>query len=108
MPAKTNRNAYRGQVTRRSDIDQPPVAYLTSGEWPGGQIEGPVAVTYAQQLARNLHTAMGEMSLRELGRQAGVHHTTIRAILMGERWADLVTVAKLEQALHRRLWPDLT
>ena len=56
----------------------------------------------------NLHEAMGERSLRELGRAAGIHHTTIRAILMGERWADLVTIAKLEQALGVRLWPDLT
>ena len=100
-------DAYRGRVTRRSDVDQPPAAYLISGEWPEGDVEGPGAVRYARQLALNLHEAMGDMSLRELGRAAGVHHTTIRAILMGERWADLVTIAKLEQALERRLWPDL-
>jgi len=107
MPGAGEAGAYRGPVTRRSDVDQPPAAYLVSGEWPEGTVEGPAAAAYARQLALNLHEAMGERSLRELGREAGVHHTTIRAILMGERWADLVTIAKLEQALEVRLWPDL-
>lgn len=77
------------------------------GEWPDGSVDGPAEVRYAQQLAIRLRDAIGGRSLREIARAARVDHTTISAIMAGRRWADLVTIARLETALGVRLWPDL-
>ena len=96
---------YRGGMPRRQSIDGPPNSYVD--DWPDGRASGPAAVEYARLLAQNLARAIGDESLRSVGKRAEVDHTTIAAVLMGDRWADLVTVAKLEQALEARLWPDL-
>ena len=77
------------------------------GEWPDGSVDGPAEVRYAQQLAIRLRDAIGGRSLREIARAARVDHTTISAIMAGRRWADMVTIARLETALGVRLWPDL-
>lgn len=93
-------------VPRRRDIEGPPCSYVQGG-WLEGEPFGPVAVVYAQELARRLARAVEGRSLREVARSAGVDHTTVAGVLSGGRWPDLVTVAKLEQALGVRLWPDL-
>lgn len=99
---------YRGTMPRRRDVDGPPRSYIVSGSWPDGRGSDEVPVRYVQELAMNLAEAIGDRSLREVGRLAGVDHTTISAVLAGDRWPDLVTVARLEQGLGVRLWPDLT
>jgi DNA-binding phage protein len=86
-------------------VDGPPISYVTAGEWPYGTIEDPIA-GYAQEVARRLAQAIGEKSFRSVARQAGVDHTTIMAVVRGERWPDLITLARLEVALNTRLWPD--
>jgi transcriptional regulator with XRE-family HTH domain len=53
-----------------------------------------------------LKAAIGDRSLRAVGREAGLDHTTIAAVLEGDRWPDLITIARLEQALGARLWPE--
>jgi len=92
---------------RQVGIGGPPRSYLTEGEWPDGTVDGPVEARYAQALAQRLRDAIGQRSLREVGRAARIDHTTISAILAGRRWGDLVTIARLEQALGQSLWPDL-
>lgn len=96
---------YRGGVARHSGIKGPPRAYV-DGEWPDGKNTGPEAVGYAQEIARRLAAAVGNRSYRQVGREAGVDHTTITGIISGERWPDIVTLAKLEGALEVRLWPE--
>lgn len=93
-------------MPRRSDIPGPPKAFV-DGPFLEGRVTGPIVARYAQEVARNLRAAIESRSLREVGRAAGLDHTTLSAILGGERWPDLVTIAKLEQALGRRLWPNL-
>lgn len=80
---------------------------FVNGEFLEGAVDGPAVAHYAQAVAVNLKVAIGGRSLREVGRAAGLDHTTISAVLAGDRWPDLVTIAKLEQSLEARLWPDL-
>jgi len=94
-------------MPRRAGLDGPPCSYLVEGEWPDGRVEGPPEVHYAHQLAKRLRAAIGGRSLRDVARQARLDHTTVSAVLAGERWADLITIARLEVALGHRLWPDL-
>jgi len=105
MARTSKAGTYRGRMPQRQSIDGPPNSYVD--DWPDGRASGPMAVEHARGLAKNLARAIGEESLRSVARRAEVDHTTIAAVLVGDRWADLVTVAKLEQALEARLWPDL-
>lgn len=63
-----------------------------------------------QEVARlfvlNVHAAMGDMSVRALGRISGVDHNTLRKVLSGDGWPDMIVVAKLEIAFQRPLWPE--
>lgn len=93
-------------MPRRSGISGPPRSYLVSGEWPAGKVEGPAEARYAAEVARRLANAMEGQSLRATAREAGLDHTTVRALVEGVRWPDLITIARLEQALGVRLWPD--
>ncbi len=92
-------------MPRRSGIDGPPRSYATGGNWPNGEIDGPLAARYAQAIALSVVNAMGNLSQRELARRADVRNTTVRDLLLGETWTDLVTLAKLEAALGVSLWP---
>ncbi len=60
---------------------------------------------YAQLFARRLEQAVGDRPLREVARAAGLSHSTLLAVMRGHRWPDMVTIAKLEQALDVDLWP---
>lgn len=93
-------------MPRRSGISGPPRSYVVSGGWPAGTIDGPPEAHYAVEVARRLAKAIGERSLRSVAREAGLDHTTVRALVEGERWPDLITIARLEVALDVRLWPD--
>lgn len=92
-------------MPRRSGIIGPPNSYV-DGSWLDGEVKGPEAVGYAQEISRRLVAVIGDRSLREVARGAGLDHTTVSAIISGERWADLVTLAKLETVLQVRLWPE--
>jgi transcriptional regulator with XRE-family HTH domain len=59
----------------------------------------------ARQFAENVRAAIGVKSLRQIGIDTGVHHTTIIKLLNGESWPDLETIAKLEIGLGVSLWP---
>lgn len=61
---------------------------------------------YAAEVSRRLAAAVDGRSLRDVAAEADLDHTTLWAVLRGDRWPDLVTLAKLESALGVRLWPD--
>ena len=86
-------------------IDGPPASYLATGDWPDGRIEGPPPAHVARQLVINLRDAMGERGLREVARAADINHSSLRSVLRGEAWPDLITIARLEDALQVGLWP---
>ncbi|MGA5417482.1 helix-turn-helix domain-containing protein [Streptomyces pseudogriseolus] len=93
----------------RSNNDQLPATYIASGEWPYARLveSAPVSAHYGQAFARNLATAMAasEIGLRTLGNKAGVSHATISRLLRGMVLPDLGTLARLEVALGKSLWP---
>ncbi|WP_250150461.1 helix-turn-helix domain-containing protein [Mycolicibacter acidiphilus] len=95
----------------RSHGDRQPVVYLDSGAWPDGQLipDAPPSASAAQQLARALRVAMAETGTgqRALAATTGIAHTTIGRILAGTVLCDIGTLASLENALGRALWPRL-
>jgi hypothetical protein len=68
----------------------------------------PPSAQAAQQLARALGAAMAETATgqRALATASGVAHTTIGRILAGTVLCDIGSLARLEYALERRLWPE--
>lgn len=77
---------------------------LVAGEWPHGRARG--AAEVAQQIARTLQDELGHRSVRQVARDADLQHTTVLALLNGQRWPDFVTLVKLEDALQVTLWPE--
>ncbi|MEU8542980.1 helix-turn-helix transcriptional regulator [Streptomyces sp. NPDC048717] len=61
----------------------------------------------AQALALALTEALESngWSVAELSRRSGISRLTISNVLQGLVWPDLLTVASLEKALDRDLWP---
>lgn len=94
----------------RSNGDKPPVAYVASGVWPEAEIapDAPPSASAAQHLARALGAAMAETATgqRALAVTSGVAHTTIGRILAGTVLCDIGSLARLEHALGRQLWPE--
>lgn len=81
-----------------------PSEHVLGGEWPDGSFDAYDAEV-AAGFVRNLQVAIGSRSLREVARQAGIHHTTVMRILAGDVWPDLSSIARLELALGCPLWP---
>lgn len=95
---------YGARMVRRRGIDGPPVAYVVSGQWPDVTAATHEAQVVAD-IAAGLADALADRGLRDVARDADLAHTTIRDLLAGHAWPDVVTVARLERALGRRLWP---
>jgi lambda repressor-like predicted transcriptional regulator len=96
---------YGGDMTPRQVGLRAPSAYVVTGTWPNARLGGPYYVRYAQVFARRLILAVGERSLRGVAREAGLSHSTLLAVVHGDRWPDMVTIAKLEETLDADLWP---
>lgn len=83
----------------------PPRAHVRSGAWPHAELDGDATAETAQQFVAALATATRGLSLREISAQTGVEHSTIGAVLAGDTWPDIVTLARLEHGLDATLWP---
>jgi hypothetical protein len=59
----------------------------------------------AQAFARNLSNAIEGRSGRAFERDAGMSNAVVVRILKGQVWPDAVTIARLELATDRSLWP---
>lgn len=95
-------------MPRRSQEYRTPREWLATGDWPEGRFvaEAPTAVAYAVAISRTLHERLEGKSKAELARRAGIERTTLYDLLSGRSWPDAVTLAKLEEALEARLWPE--
>lgn len=93
----------------RSSKDSKPYDYVVDGTWPGVRLaaDAPPSAYGCLLLARDLKAVMeaSGLSLRNLAELAGVAHSTIARVLCGEVLCDIGTLARLEAALNRRLWP---
>lgn len=59
----------------------------------------------AQAFARNVRAAMAGRSGRGFERESGMSNASVIRILKGQVWPDAVTIARLEVATGRSLWP---
>lgn len=84
-----------------------PQPWELSANWPDVAVSDS-AGEVARLLAVNLRKAMGGRSARAVAAETGVDHTLIGKVLNGKTWADLATVARLEDALGVDLWPRRT
>lgn len=84
-----------------------PCEFVIDGEWPRAGLADHHGARVAQQVARRLGEAMLEqrLSAKRLGTISDVNRQTIANVLNGTVWPDLLTIANLEQALRKRLWP---
>lgn len=88
----------------------PPRAYLTVGvDFIGGTLtaDAPAGARAAQVIARTLRTAINAsgQDTRSVAATAGTTHTTIGRIVNGRVYADVDTLASLQQMLGIHLWP---
>ena len=87
----------------------PPRAYLAAGtDFLGGTLTpaAPAGARAAQVIARTLRTAIDVdgRGMRSVA-AAGTTHTTIGRIMNGRVYADVDTLASLQQTLEVHLWP---
>ncbi|WP_157693400.1 helix-turn-helix domain-containing protein [Pseudarthrobacter equi] len=77
-------------------------------QWLTADLSSNISAEYARLFASALVAAMDDqgLGLRELGRLAGVSHTTVLSIIEGHTVPDLGTIALLEKALGRELLPS--
>ncbi|WP_157696857.1 helix-turn-helix transcriptional regulator [Leifsonia sp. 21MFCrub1.1] len=73
--------------------------------WPDQQLDDPVHET-ARQFVLKVRDAMASSSIRSTATLAGIDHNTLRHVLAGESWPDLIVISRLERALGTRLWPE--
>ncbi len=57
-------------------------------------------------VARALREQLRDRSPSAVCRDAGLAGSTVQDLLAGRTWADLVTLAKLEEVVDAGLWPD--
>lgn len=95
-------------MTQRGSIRGVPREFLVTGTWPDGQLRAdtPIGVRYAAAITRNLKVAMEGRTQSGLAEEISIARSTLHDILTGRSWPDLSTLAKLEDALEARLWPD--
>ncbi|NUR14914.1 helix-turn-helix domain-containing protein [Terrabacter sp. C0L_2] len=95
-------------MPRRSGPPGSPSDWLADGEWPDGDFkaDAPEVVAYAVQIARALDEALEGQVRSHVAQSAGIERSTLYDILAGNTWPDMVTLAKLEQALSVTLWPS--
>jgi hypothetical protein len=84
-----------------------PSSYVRGG-WPGGRLDAdaPPEARYAQVVALRLRHALDETTVTAVAAEADLARGTLYGIINGSRWPDLVSLARLENALGVRLWPD--
>ncbi len=81
-----------------------PVPADYSATWPDSVIKQHDAET-ARLLVLRLLDAMAGRSLRSVARDAELDEKTVRKIVAGMSWPDLRTIARLEEATGRKLFP---
>lgn len=95
-------------MVQRRGTRQRPADYLVAGSWPEGTLvhDAPAAARYAQHISRVLAKRLAAENVSDVARRTGIARSTLRRICDGLTWGDVVTLAKLEQELNVRLWPE--
>lgn len=96
------------RVPQRRGLEGPPSQFLADGKWPDGSLdaEAPVVAYYAAEISRRLRAALEGQLQKDVAESADLARSTLNDIVTGRQWPDVVTVAKLEHLLQKRLWPE--
>jgi transcriptional regulator with XRE-family HTH domain len=62
----------------------------------------------ARRFVLNLRRVMKDDSIRSVADRAEIDRNTLRRVLAGESWPDMIVIAKLERAFGVDLWPGLS
>lgn len=100
MGSNFESHGYAGRMPRRARAKPRELAVA----WPDGPAES-VEGEVARRFAVNLRKHIGERALRAVARDCGLSHSTLIAILEGEKWVDLETIAKVEAGVGADVWP---
>lgn len=94
-------------MPRRNGSFRTPTGWLAEGEWPEGVFDSdtPEVVAHAVAVAKALSAALEGRSKTEVCARAGIERSTLYDVLGGKTWADIITLAKLENTLGVVLWP---
>ena len=93
----------------RPNLKPRPSGYLAEDEtWPDGRLKkgAPPEAVLAQQVARVFKRAIDAAghSPREAAKKAEIALSTVQALLSGQSWATLPTLAIIERKYNIRLW----
>ncbi|MFJ2367886.1 MULTISPECIES: helix-turn-helix domain-containing protein [unclassified Microbacterium] len=81
---------------------KPPAALVD--QWPDTPTSDPAGEA-VRRFVVNLREALGDRSVRAVARDAGLDERTIRHVMAGSVWPDLLTVSRLEHVLGVNLYP---
>lgn len=95
-------------VARRRQTPGTPRDFVAAGDYPDAELaaDAPVAAVYAQRIAVRLRDALAGGNRTAVADRADVSRTALHDIVTGRTFPDVVTLAKLEEVLGVRLWPD--
>lgn len=94
-------------MPRRSGVTGPPNAHVASGPWPdAGLTDDAPSRSATRWRSRTCCAQLEDRTITDIADEAGLAHFTLHDLVTGRTLPDLVTLAKLEQVLHTRLWPD--
>jgi hypothetical protein len=79
-------------------------AELVDGPFLDGTPTDPLGAI-AQAFARNVNEAIAGRSGRGFERESKMSNASVARIVRGQVWPDAVTIARLEIATGRALWP---
>lgn len=98
-----------GDYFRRMARRKPrPIDYAVDpAAWPGGRLVSgaPREAEVARHIAATLEARRGGRSYRALATASGLHHQTVVNVAGGQVWAEVTTLARLEDELGVTLWP---
>jgi hypothetical protein len=77
-----------------------------NGEWPTAKRADPIQEV-ARQFVLNVKAEMADASVRSVAKLAGLDHNTLRYVLAGDSWPDLIVIARLERHFGKPLWPGI-
>ena len=94
-------------MPNRSAAYGTPRQWLVHGSWPTGvfRADTPEVVAYAVQLAITLDAALEGLNKSAVASSANLARNTLYDLLSGNSWADMISIARLEEVLQTELWP---
>jgi transcriptional regulator with XRE-family HTH domain len=82
---------------------------MARGDWPHGLLvkDAPMAAHVMREIAIKARAELErqDMSQHYLAGLCNLDRSTLRLVLNGYKWPDMVTIVKMEQNLQVNLWP---